>query len=84
MVARNYGKYLVAFVLAADVIGAHVGMINKNGNMNAAVGNEVEVVMNNEAAKFDFAKKVIAAKVHCPDGRVAEINVENGEIVNVA
>jgi len=82
-VAANYGKYLISFVMAADVAGAHVGLINKDGNANALVGNEVEVVMKSEAARADFAEKVVAAEVICPDGRVAEMDVNSGEIVCV-
>lgn len=82
-VAGNYGKYLIAFVMAADVAGAHVGMINKDGNNNAAVGGEVEVVMRDERARVDFAEKVIGAEVVCPDGRVAEMDINSGEIICV-
>jgi hypothetical protein len=83
-VAHNYGKYIIAMVLAGHVEGAHVGKINKLGNFNAQVGEEMEIVMKDDAAKFDFAEKVIAINVHCPDGRVAQINIENGEIEHVA
>jgi hypothetical protein len=82
-VAKNYGKYLISFLMAADVAGAHVGMINKDGNMNSAVGNEIEVVMSSHESKIDFANKVIGAIVECPDGRVAEMDVISGEIVSV-
>jgi hypothetical protein len=82
-VAANYGKYLISFLMAADVAGAHVGLINKDGNANALVGNEVEVVMKSEDARIDFAEKVIGAEVLCPDGRVAEMDVNSGEIICV-
>lgn len=84
VVAHNYGKYVIKFLMAADVVGADVGLINRNSNFNAAVGNEVEVVMRDEKSRVDFASKVIGAEVSCPDGRVAMIDVESGLIREVA
>ena len=83
-VAKNYGKYLISFLMAADVAGAHVGMINKDGNMNSAVGNEIEVVMSSHDSKVDFASKVVGAEVLCPDGRLVIMDVNNGKILSVA
>ena len=83
-VAHNYGKHVAQFVLESDVEGAHVGMINKADNHNAKVGGEVEIVMESVASKMDFAEKVVAINVFCPDGRVAEIDIDSGAILRVA
>ena len=48
-VAKNYGR-VIAITLEADLTKAHVGTINKEGNMNKAVGNGIEVVLKTEAA----------------------------------
>ena len=69
--------------MAADVAGAHVGMINKDGNMNSAVGNEIEVVMSSPDSKIDFASKIESAIVECPDGRVAHMDINNGQILSI-
>ena len=84
VVAHNYGKYVIKFVMAADVAGADVGLINRNANFNRIVGNEVEVVMRDVNARADFANKVVEAEVVCPDGRVAHIDVDSGLIREVA
>ena len=83
LVARNYGKYLITFMLSADVQGAHVGTINKDGNSNAKVGQGVEVVLNTDAAIESFTNNVQSAEVLCPDGRVATVDVTTGAILRV-
>ena len=83
LVARNYGKYLITFLLSADVSGAHVGMINKDGNSNSRVGNGIEVVLTTEAAVESFIENVTAAEVLCPDGRVATVDINTAEILRV-
>ena len=75
-VAHNYGKYVIKFVMSADVEGADVGLINRGNNHNRIVGNEVEVVMRDDNSRADFANKVVEAEVKCPDGRVAHIDVQ--------
>ena len=60
-VAHNYGKYVIKFVMSADVEGADVGLINRGNNHNRIVGNEVEVAANDNLA--DFANKVVEAEV---------------------
>ena len=52
-VARNYGA-VIAIELEEDLVKAHVGMINKEGNSNAAVGNGIEVVLKDEAAVVEL------------------------------
>ena len=81
--ARNYGKYLITFLLSADVQGAHVGTINKDGNANAKVGNGIEVVLNTDAAIESFISNVQSAEVLCPDGRVATVDVKTAAILCV-
>ena len=83
LVARNYGKYLITFLLAADVAHAHVGMINKEGNQNAKVGNGIEVVLDNSAAVESFVSVVRGALVSCPDGRVVKVDIDTGEIIDI-
>ena len=83
LVARNYGKYLITFLLSADIAGAHVGTINKDGNANAKVGNGIEVVLTTDAAVESFMENVTAAEVLCPDGRVATIDINTAEILCV-
>lgn len=82
-VAGNYGKYLVTFILSADVAGAHVGQINKDGNFNASVGNGVEVVLDNSAAIDSFIDVVEGALVRIPDGRVVEMDINSGAVLGV-
>ena len=82
-VAHNYGSHVAKISLSSDIVGAHVGLINKKDNMNAAVGNEVEVVMKDGASKADLASKVIAIEVICPDGRVANIDLKSGAIASI-
>lgn len=82
-VARNYGKYLITFVLLSDVSGAHVGQINKDGNSNRLVGHGVEVVLNSQHATQSFVDVVDGAQVKCPDGRVATVDVTTGAILCV-
>ena len=83
-VSHNYGKHVAFISLAGDVVGAHQGQINKDGNQNAAVGNELEMVMKSPASKVDFAEKIVAIDVLCPDGRVAKIDVDSGSIASIA
>jgi hypothetical protein len=62
-VARNYGR-VVKVVLEDDIKHAHVGLINKEGNYNAAVGHGVEVVLTTEAAvnaMYDVLVDAVAA-----------------------
>ena len=44
-VAKNYGSKVVKVMLEADLVKAHVGVINKEGNYTKVVGNGVEVVL---------------------------------------
>ena len=52
-VAANYGR-VIAIELETDVVSAHIGTINKDGNYNPAVGNSVEVVLKTPAAVREF------------------------------
>ena len=52
-VAKNYGK-VIAIEIDGDLTKAHIGMINKDGNMNKAVGNGIEVVLKDHAAVVEF------------------------------
>ena len=49
-VARNYGRDVVKVTLERDLTKAHVGIINKDGNFNKAVGTGIEVVLKDVAA----------------------------------
>jgi hypothetical protein len=62
-VARNYGAKIVKIELEADLVKAHVGRINKDGNFNKAVGNGVEVVLNSQAAKVEFFTNLWDAEI---------------------
>ena len=63
-VARNYGSKVVEIELEADLVHAHVGMINKSsGNFNKSVGNGIEIVLNSAAAKAEFFGKLWDAKI---------------------
>jgi len=53
-VAENYGSHVIAIETESDIKSAHVGMINKEGNYNAAVGNGIEVVIKTPAAVREF------------------------------
>jgi hypothetical protein len=70
-------------MLSADVAGAHVGQINKDGNFNASVGNGVEVVLDNGTAVDSFIDVVEGATVRIPDGRVVEMDISTGDILGV-
>ena len=62
-VAKNYGGTVIAVELEEDLTKAHIGMINKDGNFNAMVGNGIEVVLNNEAAVNELYYNLYDAKV---------------------
>ena len=63
-VARNYGDNVVAVHLTSDLNKAHVGMINKEGNHNKAVGGGIEYVIHNDAAMHELmAEKLWDAEV---------------------
>ena len=53
-IARNYGRHVVKVTLETDIPSAKVGMINKEYNYNRAVGNGIEVVINNPSAEREF------------------------------
>ena len=64
-VAKNYGSSVIAIEFEADLVNAHVGTINKEGNFNKAVGNGIEVVLKDQAAVVEFfAKLWDAEQVH--------------------
>lgn len=48
-VAANYGR-VIKITSEVDLTMAHVGLINKDGNSNASVGNEIEVVLKTPAS----------------------------------
>ena len=62
-VAQNYGSSVIAIEFEADLVKAHVGIINKEGNYNKAVGNGIEVVLKDQAAVADFYNKLWDAKI---------------------
>lgn len=62
-VARNYGSKVVKVMLEADLSKAHVGLINKEGNYNKAVGNGVEVVLKDEAAVNELYHNLYDAEI---------------------
>lgn len=53
-VARNYGSQVVEIELTRSLTKAHVGLINKESNFNASVGNSVETVLDTPAAINEF------------------------------
>jgi hypothetical protein len=48
-VARNYGR-VIEITVECELTEAHVGLINKDGNYNKAVGNGIEVVLKTQSA----------------------------------
>ena len=62
-VARNYGMHVVKVQVEGDLVKAHVGMINKEGNYNKAVGNGIEVVLKDHAAVAELYGKLWDAEV---------------------
>ena len=62
-VANNYGREVVAVYLESDLNKAHVGLINKDGNHNKAVGNGVEVVLKDDAAINELYGKLWDAQI---------------------
>ena len=61
--ARNYGSAVVAIELEADFTKAHVGLINKEGNFNSAVGSKFETVLKTPAAVNELYFNLIDVKV---------------------
>lgn len=62
-VARNYGSSVVAIELEGDLSKAHYGIINKEGNYNAKVGNSVEVVLKDDSAIVELYHLLVDAQV---------------------
>ena len=62
-VAENYGREVVAVYLDSDLNKAHVGLINKDGNYNKAVGNGIEVVLKDDAAVNELYGKLWDAEI---------------------
>ena len=62
-VARNYGDKIVAIELEGDLSKAHVGLINKEGNFNANVGNGIEVVLKDDAAVSELYHNLVDAQI---------------------
>lgn len=62
-VARNYGSTVVVVELDSDLTKAHIGMINKDGNMNKNVGHGIEVVISTPAARNELLKNIVDAFV---------------------
>ena len=62
-VAKNYGREVVAITVEGDLDKAHIGIINKDGNLNKAVGNGIEVVLKDRAAVVEFYSKLYDAEV---------------------
>jgi hypothetical protein len=62
-VARNYGAHLIKVMIEGDLVKAHVGMINKDGNFNKKVGNGIEVVLKDEGAVNELYEKLWDAEL---------------------
>ena len=62
-VAKNYGSVVIAIELESDLTKAHIGIINKDGNMNKSVGTGIEVVLTTPAAVTEFYHNVVDAYV---------------------
>ena len=62
-VAKNYGMHVVKVQVEGDLVKAHVGTINKEGNYNKAVGNGIEVVLKDHAAVAELYGKLWDAEL---------------------
>ena len=62
-VARNYGKVVVKVELEGEIEGAHVGIINKDGNFNKNVGNGIEIVVSGPKAIASLYHNMVDASV---------------------
>lgn len=61
-VAKNYGRVIV-ITSEVELTEAHMGLINKDGNHNKAVGNGIEVVLKTPAAINQLLLNIYDAEI---------------------